>query len=86
MSSEEVDEIIEKEKQRGKTRLLESLDTLEEFKAGNLAPAFPNIFGKGGLIPETPPVIDEITRLVSETSLSPVVATFSIDSSNYSGS
>ena len=83
LSSEEVNQIIEKEKQRGKTRLLESLDTLEEFKAGNLAPAFPSIFGSDGLIPKTPAVIDEITKLVAELSLQGIVTNFSSESVKY---
>ena len=86
LSSQEIDEIINKEKQRSKEKVLQAADTLRSYQAGGLAPAFPNIFGEGGLIPETPPVIDDIVRLVAELSMQSVVNNFSIDSTNYSGS
>ena len=85
LSKQEVDEIINKEKERKKSALLEKVDALNSYQAGSFAPAFPNIFGDGGLIPETPPVIDDIVRLVAELSMQSVVSNFSIDSLNYSG-
>jgi hypothetical protein len=83
LSSEEIDEIIAKEKQRDKTKILESLDTLEQFRLGALGPSFPNIFGAGGLIPETPPVIDEINQLVAREGLQSVVNNFNTEVSRY---
>jgi hypothetical protein len=84
MSSQEIDEILQKEKQRVKTRLLESFDTLQQVQAGTLAPAFPSIFGPGGLIPETPPVISEIQSIAIQGSLSSAVYNFNLEVSSYS--
>jgi hypothetical protein len=84
LSTEEIDEIINKEKERKKNALLLKVDELNSYQAGNLAPAFPNIFGEGGLIPETPPVISEISNIVVDGALGGAVANFSIDAQNYS--
>ena len=84
MSSQQIDEILEKEKQRAKTRLLESLDTLQQVQAGTLAPSFPSIFGRGGLIPETPPVISEIQSIVIQGSLNSVMYNFNSEITSYS--
>jgi len=84
LSTEEIDEIINKEKERKKNALLLKVDELNSYQAGNLAPSFPNIFGKGGLIPETPPVISEISNIVVDGALGGAVANFSIDAQNYS--
>jgi len=83
LSSEEVEEILNKEKQRKKNRILAASETLEMYKAGRLAPSFPNIFGEGGLIPETPPVIEELNNLISRASFDSVITNFSIESSEY---
>jgi hypothetical protein len=84
LSSEEIDEIINKEKERKKNTLLLKVDELNSYQAGGFAPPFPNIFGKGGLIPETPPVISEISNIVVDGALGGAVANFSIDAQNYS--
>jgi hypothetical protein len=81
---EEIEEIINKEKAKKKTKVLKALETLENFQAGNLAPAFPNIFGDGGLIPEAPPVISEISNIIANGALAPAVINFSADASYYS--
>ena len=84
LSSEEIDEIINKEKERKKAALLQKVDELNSYQAGGLAPAFPNIFGKGGLIPETPPVISEIQSIVIQGSLNSAVYNFNSEASSYS--
>jgi hypothetical protein len=84
LSSEEIDEIINKEKERKKATLLQKVDELNSYQAGGLAPAFPNIFGKGGLIPETPPVISEIQSIVIQGSLNSAVYNFNSEASSYS--
>jgi len=84
LSSEEIDEIINKEKERKKNALLLKVDELNSYQAGGFAPPFPNIFGKGGLIPETPPVISEISNIVVDGALGGAVANFSSDAQNYS--
>jgi len=84
LTSEEIEEIINKEKDKKKTKILKALETLENFQAGNLVPAFPSMFGADGLIPETPPVIDEITQLVAREGLQGVVNNFNTEVSAYS--
>lgn len=84
LSSEEIDEIISKEKERKKAALLQKVDELSSYEAGGFAPAFPNIFGSGGLIPETPPVISELQTIVVEGALNSVVYNFNSEASSYS--
>ena len=84
LSSEEINEIIAKEKERDKLKILESLDMLEQFRQGNLAPSFPNIFGSDGLIPETPPVISEMQSIVVQGSLNSVIYNFNSEIASYS--
>ena len=79
LPSEEIEEIFNKEKERRKKKLLNTLEMFEMFQNGLLAPAFPNIFGRDGLIPETPPVIDEISQLVVAGSLGSVITNFNIE-------
>jgi len=83
LTSEEIEEIINKEKDKKKTKILKALETLENFQAGNLVPAFPSIFGADGLIPETPPVIEEINQLVAREGLQSVVNNFNTEVSRY---
>jgi hypothetical protein len=80
----EIRQIINKEKERKKATLLQKVDELNSYQAGGLAPAFPNIFGKGGLIPETPPVISEIQSIVIQGSLNSAVYNFNSEASSYS--
>ena len=83
LSNNEIDEIINKEKERKKKRLLDAVDTLELYKAGNLVPAFPNIYGKNGLIPSPPPQISELSKATVQGALGPAILQFNADASNY---
>ena len=80
---EEIEEIINKEKAKKKTKILKALETLENFQAGNLVPAFPSMFGADGLIPEIPPVISEINQLVAREGLQGIISNFSLEVSAY---
>ena len=83
LSSEEIDEIINKEKERKKKALLKKVDELNLYQAGGFAPPFPSIFGDGGLIPEPPPVISEISNIISDGLLASSVINFTADASYY---
>ena len=83
LSSEEIDEIINKEKQRKKKKLLDAIDTLNQYKAGALAPSFPNLFGKNGLIKEMPEPILKISELAIGAGLQSSYINFTTDVNNY---
>jgi len=83
LTSEEIDEIINKEKERKKKTLLEKVDELNSYQAGGFAPSFPSIFGDGGLIPEPPPVISDISNIVADGLLAAAIINFTADASYY---
>ncbi len=83
LTSEEIDEIINKEKERKKKTLLEKVDELNSYQAGGFAPSFPSIFGDGGLIPEPPPVINDISNIVADGLLAAAIINFTADASYY---
>ena len=83
LSGEEIDEIINKEKQRKKKKLLDAIDTLNQYKAGALAPSFPDLFGKNGLIKEMPEPILKISELAIGAGLQSSHINFITDASNY---
>ena len=83
LTSEEIDEIINKEKERKKKVLLKKVDELNSYQAGGFAPAFPSIFGEGGLIPEPPPVISDISNIIADGLLASSVINFTADASYY---
>ena len=84
LTSEEIDEIINKEKERKKKTLLQKVDELNSYQGGRFAPPFPSIFGNGGLIPEPPPVINDISNVVADGLLAASIINFTADSSYYS--
>ena len=83
LNSQEIDEIINKEKERKKRALLKKVDELNLYQAGGFAPPFPSIFGDGGLIPEPPPVISDISNIVADGLLASAIVNFTADASYY---
>ena len=84
LTSEEIDEIINKEKAKKKGKILKALEALQNFCAGDFAPDFPNVFGDDGLITELPPVIKETSEAVTRQGLQGVLYNFSIEAFEYS--
>ena len=77
LSDKQIDEIIEKEKNRKKERVLKAVETLERYTNGELLPPMPPLFGSKGLIKEVPPVIKEVAESTSATLIDPVSSVFS---------
>jgi len=79
LSDSEIDQIIEKEKQRKKQRVLKAFDKLTKYEKGSLLPKFPDLFGFNGLIPEVPAVVKEVSEKTAATIVDPVPQVFSFD-------
>ena len=79
LSDSEINQIIEKEKQRKKQRVLKAFDKLTKYERGDLLPKFPDLFGFNGLIPEIPPIVKDVSEKTAVAIIDPVTQVFSSD-------
>jgi len=76
LTNSEIDEIIEKEKQRKKKRILKTVDILNKYTDGTMLPPVPDLLGENGLMDDLPPVVTKTADSVIKSVLDPVNSTF----------
>jgi len=77
LSDKDAYNLILKQKQRAKDRILKAYNLIQDLLNGDFMPLVPPIFGPGGLIKEVPPVVAEVSKIAAEAALDPVIDIFS---------
>ena len=84
ITQNEINAIFDKEKQRAKQKVLQSLELLNRYNNGGSISAFPNIFGtKDSLIPETPAILSETMAIAAAGSFGGVLDNFNAGTEFY---
>ena len=77
LSDKDAYNLILKQKQRAKDRILKAYNLIQDLLNGDFMPLVPPIFGPGGLIKEVPPVVAEMSKITAEAALDPIITMFS---------
>tara|TARA_R100000008_G_scaffold86877_1_gene82303 strand:- start:17108 stop:22438 length:5331 start_codon:yes stop_codon:yes gene_type:complete len=84
LTTEEINEILDKEKKRTKQKLIQTFEILELYQNGNIISGFPKLYGgEGALIPEAPPIISNIIKNSVDGLFGSAISDFSTNIANY---